>query len=100
MKFLIYTDYKANEGPVCGYSYEPIEAKDILEAIEIADRKFSNRVYLMQIMQKVGKIEKDEIVRIETYKAVLCRRSFGWHRNTKENSETEHIVEKNWIFKT
>lgn len=96
-KYIIYRDYKANEGPKCGYSYETIEAKNTIEAIEIADRMFSERVYLMQIMEKIGKIEKGDGCRYETYEAILCRRSYGWHRNTIDNSEGEHKVKKFWL---
>ena len=98
-KYLLYTDYRANEGPACGYSYEAINAANIYEAIEIADRKFSERVYLMRIMEKVGKIETPYKAgyKYETYEATLCRRSYGWHRNTIENSESEHRATKNWL---
>lgn len=96
-RFVIYRDFKANEGSACGYSYETIEAADILEAIEIADRAFSKRIYLMRIMKKVGKIEKDTCGwKKETYEAVLCRRSYGWHKNTAENAEGKHIVERHF----
>ena len=96
-RFVIYRDFKANEGPACGYTYETIEAADILEAIEIADRMFSERLYLMRIMSKTGKIEKDACGwNKETYEAVLCRRSYGWHKNTEKNSEIKHLVERHF----
>lgn len=96
-KFVLYIDYKANEGPACGYAYKKIEAKDLMEAIQKADNAFSQRVYLMQIMEKTGKVEKEEGGwKNETFEAVLCRRSYGWHRNTKENSEAEHIAKRHY----
>lgn len=94
-KFAIYTDYKAGQGPRCGYDYEAIEAESILEAIDIADSKFNDKVYLMRIMEKTGKIEKvNSDWNAETYEAVLCRRSYGWHRNTIDNSESKHVAKR------
>ena len=96
-KFVLYTDYKANQGPACGYAYKNIDARDLLEAIRIADNAFSERVYLMRIMEKTGRIEKDaDGWKIETFEAVLCRRSYGWHRNTLENSEGTHIAKRHY----
>lgn len=96
-KFVVYIDYVAGKGPKCGYSYELIDAADLLEAIRIADNKFSDRVYLMRIMEKQGKIRIDKESggwKVETYKAILSRRSTGWHRNTIENAENEHTAER------
>ena len=99
MKFVICTDYKASYKPMT-LEYEAIEAKTLEEAIEIADKMWNPETcYLMQIMKKVGKIEAPYHAgyKYETYEAILCRRSFGWHRNTAENCEGEHRVNKNWL---
>lgn len=97
MTFAIYTDYRANKK--VPYEYELIQADDLLEAIYKADELWKVKteedekaVYLMRIMQKEGKTERKEGYREEKYRAVLCRRSFGWHLNDAANSEGEHIV--------
>ena len=96
-KYVLYIDYKVNQGPACGYAYKMIDADNLLDAIRTADNTFSQRVYLMQIMEKVGRIEKDaDGWKIETFEAVLCRRSYGWHRNTAENSEQVHIAKRHY----
>lgn len=103
-KFLIYKDYKAGAAVYPGYSYTPIEAENLEEAIEIADqmwREEGDDLYLMRIMKKAGAIVTPYKAgfKYETYEAILCRRSFGWHRNTIENSEGEHLVNKCWLTK-
>lgn len=88
-RFAIYTDTRD-----MNYSYTAIDANDIVEAMEIADKMWNENVYLMRIMSKVGKIEKEEDYKVERYEATLCRRSHGWYRNTEENSETKHIAKR------
>lgn len=98
MKFVIYVDYKANPR----YDYTAIEAADLEEAIEIADKMWdSDTMYLMRIMKKVSKVitPYHADYKFETYEAILCKRNSGWHRNTAENSEGEHKVNKNWSTK-
>jgi len=100
MKYVIYTDYKANSPK--SYNYEAIEAKTLEEAIEKADALWNaeaDSIYLMRIMKKVGKVETPYHAgyKFETYEAILCRRSYGWHRNTTENAEGSHRVNKNWL---
>lgn len=95
-KFVIYVDYITGKGPKCGYSYELIKATDLMDAIRVADNKFSDRVYLMRIMEKQGKIKIEEGWKVETYEAILARRSSGWHCNTIENAENEHTAERHF----
>lgn len=102
MKFVIYKDYKSTAKHNPGWDYVAIEAADLEEAIEIADGMWEqekDELYLMRIMKKVGKIERPYHAGyvFETYEAALCRRSYGWHRNVQENSESQHRVHKNWL---
>ena len=97
MTFVIYTDYRANKK--VPYEYELIQAADLLEAIYKADELWKVKteddekaVYLMRIMQRESKAERKDGYREEKYRAVLCRRSFGWHLNSPEYSEGEHSV--------
>lgn len=92
--FVICTDYKAGRHPEIALLYEAVKAENIVEAMEIADSKWNDDVYLMQIMEKVGKVEKEEDYKVERYEAKLCRRSNGWHPNKKAYSEMEHFVKR------
>lgn len=98
-KFVIYTDNKSNSKTPTdpGYEYKLIEAEGIEEAIEIADSMWNDGIYLMRIMKKVGKIQKEDGEwRAETYEAVLARRSFGWHLNNEKNSECRHVAKRHY----
>ena len=86
MKFALYIDNKDGKT----YSYNEMNANDLESAIKEADEAWNEGIYLMRIMKKVGKVEKENDYKYETYEAILCRRSYGWHRNDKENCEGEH----------
>lgn len=94
MKYALYIDYKKNGK----YEYFDLHSADLEEAIEAADELVeleggNEAVYLARIMKKVGKITAPEKgLKQVTFEAILCKRSHGWHRNTKENGENEHIA--------
>ena len=90
-RYVIYIDYRRGDKS----EYRTITTDNIEQAIDYADRVFNpEEHYLMRIMQKTGKIEKEEDYFTEVYQAILCRRSYGWHRNTIDNSESEHRVKR------
>lgn len=97
MKFTVMIDYKA--GIKNGFDYVQLEAKNLIDAIAEADSLWTDSIYLMKIMQKVSKIETALFgqVKYETYKAVLCRRSYGWHLCNAVNSEQATVVYKKWL---
>jgi len=96
MKFALYIDYKK----IGDYEYITLGAKTLEEAIEAADKirlikeRGGKAVYLTRIMKKFGRTTKDHDMKVETYEAILCRRSEGWHRNTPENAEAVHIAQR------
>lgn len=95
MKYLLYIDYVSADPRVM--EYRNMEASNLLDAIEEADKawdELDGSVYLMRIMEATSKIYKKEYGYGQKFKAVLCRRSFGWHLNTHKNSESYHIVER------
>lgn len=96
MTYALYIDNKAGIPFMDGktYCYNIMDATDLEAAIKEADEAWNEGVYLMRIMKKVGKIEKENDIKFETYEAVLCRRSNGWHRNTKENCENTHTAKR------
>lgn len=93
MKFVLYIDYKAEYKPMyC--EYKTMNAKTLEDAIEEADKAWNENVYLARIMKKEGKTERKDGCSVEKFNAVLCRRSFGWHRNTRENGESAHSANR------
>lgn len=91
-KYVVMVDWKAEYKS--GFDYWEMTAKDAIEAIEQADTIWNNCMYLVKILEKTGKAEKAGADRVVTYKSVLCRRSFGWHRTNAANGETETIVKQ------
>lgn len=99
-KYVIYIDYRANE--MMQFEYRTMEAKNFKEAINEAEKLYNPKsMYLIRIMEREGKsfIENGNpaTCRSQLYKAVECKRSCegGWHSNTTENSEEEHVVKYN-----
>lgn len=95
MKYVIYKDYSTGMHHI-GYEYIGIEAKTDFEAIETADKMWdSEKLYLIRIMKKNGKIEKmEDGWKRQYYIAVMCKRSnkVGWHSNTPDNCENDHFA--------
>ena len=95
MKYVIYLDYNAGtHNP--GWEYIKTEAKDVCEAIEMADDIWRNHndLYLIRIMEKRGNNYRlpDGVTGTDYY-AIMCKRSWsGWHRNNEQNCENEHAV--------
>ena len=91
--YILYIDYKANV-PGCGYLYTRLNATDLVAAMCEAEKQwYSQDVYLMRIMEKVGKSEKDQGTwRKQKYNAILCRRSGWWFANDKDHYEQEHKI--------
>lgn len=89
-KFVLYIDYKKTGS----YSYKTMKATNIVDAIIEADEAYDqDSIYLMRIMEKVGKTVKENDYKVEMYKAVMCKRS-AWHKNDKENCESEHCARR------
>ena len=98
-KYVLYYDFRSghDNGHGQGWDYKVMQATDLLGAIAEADEAWDDdSIYLLRIMEKVGKTEtlKDmwkETYKRETYRAVLCKRSYsGWHLNDEKNGEGEH----------
>lgn len=95
-KYILYIDYMSNStAPMArvGYQYIPMMASNLMDAIIEADQAFDpNNHYLIRIMEKCGKVEKLSGIWKAPYKAILCRRSHGWHQNTAAYCEDEHYA--------
>ena len=94
-KYVLYIDYK-REALV---HYLDLEACDIADAMAKADaicRDSKNPVYLARIMVGVrGSLERvGRGLTRKAFKAFICNRGNGWHPNSSDYSEGEHIVYK------
>lgn len=79
MKYVLYIDYRASYKPMT-FEYRPMNAKNIAEAIIQADAVHDpETMYLIQIMEKSGKVEKVESdIKAQSYKAIMEKRSTKW----------------------
>ena len=100
--YVVYKDYLTGRDSI-GYRYETIEAESEFDAVSQAEKMWneeSEKLYLMRIMKKVGKILKHEDGwKSQRYEATLCKRSVrGWHNNTESEYEEAHFVDR-WYKK-
>ena len=86
-QYVLYIDYRVKHNP--SYEYLVMDAENLQEAIVEADRIHDiDTMYLVRIMEKIGKVEKVESdIRAQTYKAMMEKRSTKW-----ANMETSHEV--------
>lgn len=72
MKYILYIDYSASYKPMTS-EYRALNAKTMAEAIIEADAIHDpEKMYLIRIMEKSGKIEKVESdVKAQTYTAIM-----------------------------
>lgn len=109
MAYVLYIDYKAGHQP--DMEYKVLYKENLLNAIAEADTLMTENsdVYLMRIMQECSGDRRSRtmydtkdgehrmIYKIE-YKAILCKRNTtpesGWHLNTEDHGEAEHIVRR------
>lgn len=94
MKYVLYIDYRASYKPM--YSeYRPMNAKTMAEAVIEADATHdSETMYLIQIMEKTGKVKKvGGGVRAQTYKAIMEKRSTKWAAREQAHS-VKHFTAK------
>lgn len=97
MTFVVYKDYQSGKHHI-GWDYILVDAKSEFEMIDKAEemwKKESNKLYLMRIMKKVGKVEKlEDGWKKQRFEAVMCKRSAqgGWHMNTQEYAENYHAA--------
>ncbi len=95
MKYVLYIDYMSGQNKE--YSYKPMQSKNLLDAIMEAEQITGEdplEIYLTRIMDFQGAVRKDDGRRLRIFKAVLCRRSYGWNLNTQKYGEGEHYAEE------
>lgn len=99
MKYILYIDYSAFYKPMTS-EYRALNAKTMAEAIIEADAIHDpEKMYLIRIMEKSGKIEKVESdVKAQTYTAIMEKRSTKWSA-AETNHSAKHFMSKfgNWF---
>ena len=95
MKYALYIDYKESYK----YEYRTLMVNSLEGAISEADKLYdADEHFLLRIMKKDSAVERDGYLRKAVYKAILCKRSHGWHLNNTENCESEHLAVR-WYAK-
>lgn len=107
MAYVLYIDYMAGHQP--DIEYKVLYTENLLDAMKEADTLMTENsdVYLMRVMQENSRMEETRyhaengepraLFKAE-YKAIRCKRNTspesGWHLNTEEYGEAEHIVRR------
>lgn len=82
-KYMVAIDWNASYSGTI--DHKMIEASNIFEAMQIADKFFNENVYLLAIMEKTGEIVENEYL---VYADMLTSRNRGnWHLSDAEHSE-------------
>lgn len=78
-KYVLYIDYRESFKPMT-WEYRALNAKTIADAIIEADTIHNQKtMYLIEIMEKRGKVEKVESgIKAQTYTAIMEKRSTKW----------------------
>lgn len=92
MKYIVYIDYRASYKPLT-VEYRALSAKTIAEAVFEADAIHDpESMYLVQIMEKSGKVEKvSSDVKALAYTAIMEKRSTKWAMPESKHS-AKHFV--------
>lgn len=104
-EYMLVIDWKAEkrEQMLAPFTYKLMNAADVFEAMNEAERHIDDTVYLVKLLKKTGKIdneEKPEEALGIIYSAVLCNRKNGWHTNDYDHSEGrfEATYNPTWIY--
>lgn len=83
-KYMVAIDWNSSYSGTI--DHEMIEADNIFEAMQIADKMFSENVYLLAIMEKTDVIVENEFI---AYADKLTSRTRGnWHLSDAEHGES------------
>ena len=105
-EFILVIDWKAEKRESMSepFTYLLLDAKTIPEAMNEAEKRIDDTVYLVKLLQKTGELEDEEIEAGYSlgiiYKAILANRKYGWHTNDYSHSEGRFEVtyNPNWSF--
>ena len=77
-KYIAIIDYKANVKN--GFDHITLESKNLMDAMNEAEKLLTDDVYLVDIAEKSGKTEKVDGGKETPFTDILRNRGNGWHR--------------------
>lgn len=92
IKYIAVIDYRANYGK--GFDHKELNATNIFDAMNEAEKLKTEEVYMVRIAEKFGKSEKREGAKRTKYREVLANRSGGWHTVDESHSECQYVWER------
>lgn len=100
-KYVICIDYRASYKPMT-LEYRVLNANTMAEAVIEADEIHDqNTMYLVEIMEKNGKVEKVESdVKSQTYTAIMEKRSTKWAAMDRNHSAKHFVMNHSDWFET
>lgn len=96
-KYIAVIDYKSTVKN--GFDHIPLVAKNLLDAMTEAETLLTDDVYLVDIAEKSGKIEKVDGCKETKFTEILRNRGNGWHRCDSthgEGSVTWKMIRGKW----
>ena len=87
--FIAIVDYRAGNRP---FSVVELKSKDIIEAMNEAEKLFNESVYLVKLAKRTCKAVKTDYGKDYHYLTTLCNRGHGWHANDYEHGESSFEV--------
>ena len=88
-KYMVAIDYFCGKGEKHGmkpwqyWQTEPLEAQNLLEAMDEAEGWSNEDVYMLHLCERTSIVDDWYI----TYKAILANRGSGWHTHTDKHGE-------------
>ena len=92
-RYMLVIDWKAEKRQAMPYEpfhYELLNASSIFEAMNEAEAKLDDTVYLMKLLENTGDIDREEGEENTAgiiYHAVMTNRHNGWHCNDYSHGE-------------
>jgi len=104
-EYMLVIDWKAEKRTEMNdpFTYKLLNATNVFEAMNEAEKEIDETVYLVKLLQKTGEIDKEdgeEATLGIIYSAVLCNRTNGWHTNDYDHGEGrfEATYNPNWSW--
>ena len=96
-KYIAIIDYKASLKK--GFDHITLAAKNLLDAMNEAEKLLTDDVYLVDIAEKSGKTEKVDGCKVTPFTEILRNRGSGWHRCDAAHGEgpaTWKMIQAKW----
>ena len=96
-KYIAIIDYKANVKN--GFDHITLESKNLMDAMNEAEKLMDDTVYLVDIAEKSGKTEKINGCKETKFTEILRNRGNGWNRCDSDHGEhpvTWKMIQAKW----